>query len=123
MKMFVEVGCQNGEKLLHFYVNELKLFYLSGEYGMGCFKIVDRDKKFGLIIRESNLFKARENILFTIEVACVEDFISRFNVLNLKSQGAHIASEIFEWPGGKSVPVIDVAGNKFLVSEEHLFSS
>eukprot|EP01038_Epipyxis_sp_PR26KG_P020244 gene20244-28647_t len=50
------------------------------------------------------------------EFACLEDFISRFHVLNLKSQGAHIASEVFEWPGGKSVPVIDVAGNKFLTA-------
>ncbi|MDR6765325.1 hypothetical protein J2W88_000583 [Acidovorax delafieldii] len=76
-----------------------------------------------LIIRENGSFKVREDYLFTIEVACVEDFVSQFHVLNLKSQGAHIASEIFEWPGGKSVSVIDIAGNKFLVSEEHLFSS
>lgn len=123
MQMFVEVGCKNGEDLLHFYVDELRFFDLCGDYGAGCFKLLDKDKKFGLIIRESSYFKAREDYLFTIEVACVEDFVSQFHVLILKSQGAHIASEIFEWPGGKSVSVIDIAGNKFLVSEEHLFSS
>lgn len=123
MQMFVEVGCKNGEELLRFYVNELRLFELYGDYGMGCFKLLDKDKKFGLIIRESGSFNACEDYLFTIEVDCVEDFVSQFHVLNLKSHGAHIAGEIFEWPGGKSVPVIDIAGNKFLVSEEHLFST
>lgn len=47
MQMFVEVGCKNGEDLLHFYVDELRFFDFCGDYGVGCFKLLDRDRKFG----------------------------------------------------------------------------
>ena len=120
MQLFVEIEGASIDELLQFYTKDLPFFEFYGDYGMQTLKLINRRGNFGLILKENTSHSAINKNLFFLNVDCIESIFSKLQKSS-NFKGTLITKEIFEWPGGKSISIMDPAGNKFLVTEEHLF--
>lgn len=102
---------------LEFYCNELGLFSLHRDYGMGNISIVYKNNpSFKLMIFEGQTINV-EYPLFSIETENCTKLFHQLLGTNFSSNGKLISKSVFEYPIGKNILLQDPSGNKFLIFE------
>ncbi len=107
---------------VRFYVDELKLFTIAQDYGMGAVLLRHvNEPAFCLQLRPGQK-PSSDRALFRISTTDCEAEFARLSRIDFAIGGLESGSDrsqILEYPLGKNFLVVDASGNRFVVAQWH----
>lgn len=105
-------------KATTFYCDELGLFELGQDFGMGQISLEGKENKNIRLLLQEGMPQAM-GLLFHLAVNDCDAVFERLKRVPFKTGALLLNEEIFEYPLGKNVTLKDPAGNMFLLYEDY----
>lgn len=124
MRVDVFVPTVSAEEQVDFYVNQLGLFEIAQDYGMGnlLLKFVN-NPEFCLLLKKSNQSVLPVGPLFCISTKNCRAEFSRLSKVNFHKGGLVPGPDgllqVFEYPLGENIFMKDPSGNSFVIAQWH----
>ena len=113
------IYCRNMDDMLGFYTEELGLFILAQDYGMGSCKMVSRlHPACALLVSRVDDHHPSSRPGFSIVVDDLDHLHQKYRSTEFRSGGFLASvSGIFEYPAERTITMVDPARNIFLICQ------
>ncbi|WP_208913012.1 VOC family protein [Paracidovorax avenae] len=121
ISIFPHLYSVNADLSVKFYVEELSLFNISTDYGMGTYLLfANDDPSMGLMIVNGEAVSNSQRPAFTIGVSEIEPLFQRLRNFEFLT-GAELLTKraLFDYPAGKSMTLRDPGGNVFIIEQPY----
>lgn len=119
----VFVPSASAEAQVRFYVDELGLFEVAHDYGMGSLLLRHIHGPSFCLSLQPGRAPCREQPLFCISTPDARSELARLSAVSFSSggivPGGDGSARLFEYPLGLSFTLRDASGNMFIISEWH----
>ena len=121
ISIFPHLYSVNTDLSVKFYVEEMSLFNISTDYGMGTYLLLaNDDPSMGLMIINGEAVSNSQHPTFTIAISEIEPLFRRLRNFEFLT-GAELLTKraLFDYPGGKSMTLRDPGGNVFIIEQPY----
>lgn len=125
MRFDIFLTVQSADIALKFYIDELAMFEVRADYGMGCYLLHEkRNRSACLSIREVDARRSGEKVFGISVENCVREF-ERLRNTQFFFGGGIVPDDdgsisVFDYPIGKNFLMEDPDGNRFLLFEDYV---